>query len=361
MKNLLILPVLLLTLLVGTPVFSADFQKGLTAAQNGDFATALREWEPLADQGYAYAQTSLGVLYENGYGVPQNYKTAVKWHRLAAAQGYAIAQHNLGELYRTGRGVPQDDKTAVKWYRLAAEQGVPQSQLNLGWMYNNGKGVPQDYNTALKWYRLAAEQGNAIAQKNLPKIEKLIAAKKAKQVADLAAKKAKQAADLAAKAHIHKGYEKGHAQQKFLAELIDKTKSSISKNDSSVKRKFLWIKTSKKLCSSRDFDVTGIKRDWVGYVKIVRMADSGTLSLNVYIDNFDNEVADKKLSQEFLDLALELKSATLINRGDLVKFSGYFKKGDMTENECIDGGIQGNPELTGEVFSFRFTKLEKIK
>jgi hypothetical protein len=43
MKQLLILPLLLLTLLVGTPAFSADYKKGLTAAQSGDFATALRE------------------------------------------------------------------------------------------------------------------------------------------------------------------------------------------------------------------------------------------------------------------------------------------------------------------------------
>ena len=47
MKRLLILPVLLLTLLVGNPASSADFQKGLDAAQSGDYATALREWTPL--------------------------------------------------------------------------------------------------------------------------------------------------------------------------------------------------------------------------------------------------------------------------------------------------------------------------
>ena len=56
MNRLLILPVLLLTLLVGNPAFSADFQKGLDAAQSGDYATALREWEPLAEQGDARAQ-----------------------------------------------------------------------------------------------------------------------------------------------------------------------------------------------------------------------------------------------------------------------------------------------------------------
>ena len=30
--------------------WSADFQKGLTAARNGDYATALKEWTPLADK-----------------------------------------------------------------------------------------------------------------------------------------------------------------------------------------------------------------------------------------------------------------------------------------------------------------------
>ncbi len=56
MKNLLILPVLLLTLLVANPALSADFQKGVTAYQSGDYATALRELEPLAKQGNASAQ-----------------------------------------------------------------------------------------------------------------------------------------------------------------------------------------------------------------------------------------------------------------------------------------------------------------
>ena len=98
MNRLLILPVLLLTLLVGTPAFSADFQKGLAAAQSGDFATALREWTPLAKQGNASAQHNLGVMYASGRGVPQDYKTAVKWYRLAAEQGYAIAQTSLKDI-----------------------------------------------------------------------------------------------------------------------------------------------------------------------------------------------------------------------------------------------------------------------
>ena len=86
MKRILA-PILLLTLLVGTPAFSADFQKGAAAYKSGDYATALREWEPLAEQGLAAAQSNLGVMYKNGQGVPQDDKTAVKWYTLAAEQG----------------------------------------------------------------------------------------------------------------------------------------------------------------------------------------------------------------------------------------------------------------------------------
>ena len=57
---------------------SADYQKGAAAFQSGDYATALREWTPLAEQGYATAQSNLGVMYVRGQGVPKDDKTVVK-------------------------------------------------------------------------------------------------------------------------------------------------------------------------------------------------------------------------------------------------------------------------------------------
>ena len=62
---------------------SADFQKGLTAYKSGDYATALREWTPLAKQGHARSQNALGSMYRRGCGVPRNLATAVKWYTLA--------------------------------------------------------------------------------------------------------------------------------------------------------------------------------------------------------------------------------------------------------------------------------------
>jgi len=155
-----------LLILLSFPSWSADFVKGLIAAQNGDFATAIREWEPLAEQGDADAQFNLALLYDNGWGVPQDYKTAVKWYTLSAKQGNARAQYNLAWMYDNGEGVPQDYKTAVKWYTLAAEQGVAIAQYNLGGMYAGGLGVLQDNLYAHMWWNIAASLGNEDASHN---------------------------------------------------------------------------------------------------------------------------------------------------------------------------------------------------
>jgi hypothetical protein len=167
MKTLIIIPILLFSLFLGLPSYSSDFDKGLTAYKNGDYATALKEWKPLAEQGDVDAQYHLGVMYDNGDGVSQDYKEAVRWYTLAAEQGDVDAQYSLGVMYDNGDGVSQDYKEAARWYTLAAEQGVAEAQYNLGYMYYNGQGGPVDYKEAVRWYTLAAEQGDVDAQYNL--------------------------------------------------------------------------------------------------------------------------------------------------------------------------------------------------
>ena len=65
---------------------------------------------------------------------------ALEAHRLAAEQGKAGAQLELGIKYELGDHVPQDYAEAAKWDRLAAEQGVRLAQVELGWMYAYGHG-----------------------------------------------------------------------------------------------------------------------------------------------------------------------------------------------------------------------------
>ena len=49
--------------LMSSPSLGGDFEKGLAAAQIGDFATALREWTQLAEQGHSTAQFNLDLMY----------------------------------------------------------------------------------------------------------------------------------------------------------------------------------------------------------------------------------------------------------------------------------------------------------
>ena len=101
----------------------ANFQAGMDARNRGDFAKALREWRPLAEQGDARAQYYLGLLYENGDGVPQDYEKAREWYEKSAAQGEANAQFYLGLMSAFGRGGPLDLAQAHMWYSLAAGNG----------------------------------------------------------------------------------------------------------------------------------------------------------------------------------------------------------------------------------------------
>ena len=64
-----------------------DFASGVKAYDRGDYATALRIFRQLADQGAAEAQSYLGLIYDKGQGVGQDYKEAVKWWRKVVPQG----------------------------------------------------------------------------------------------------------------------------------------------------------------------------------------------------------------------------------------------------------------------------------
>jgi tetratricopeptide (TPR) repeat protein len=124
-----------------------------------------------AEKGNSFAQASLGFMYDNGQGVPQNYTEALKWYRLAADQGDAFAQNDLGEFYYFGHGVAKSYTEALKWYRLAADRGSSTSQYRLGYMYQHGEGLPQSNTEAVYFYRRAAEQGDQDAQKALQRLD----------------------------------------------------------------------------------------------------------------------------------------------------------------------------------------------
>jgi TPR repeat protein len=77
----------LLVLSLVEPVAAGPLEDADVALKKRDYATALRLIRPLAERGDANAQYNLGVLYDNGLGVPQDKVRAYMWFNLSAAQG----------------------------------------------------------------------------------------------------------------------------------------------------------------------------------------------------------------------------------------------------------------------------------
>ena len=122
----IVVPCLLVAL--SFPAFGG-FAAGLQAFERKDYATALEEWRPLAEQGMIEAQYNLGLLYFNGHGVDADPVEALEWYLAAAEQGYARAQFRVAELYEADEGgIDQDLIQAHFWFCLARNQKYPDAR-----------------------------------------------------------------------------------------------------------------------------------------------------------------------------------------------------------------------------------------
>ena len=140
------------------------FDAGVAANERGHFATALRAWLPMAEEGVAEAQNNVGHMYERGLGVAQNYALAMQWYRRAADQDLAEAQLNIGLLYYYGYGVATNHREAVSWFRAAAESELPEAEYMLALAYEQGTGIGLDYREARRLFLKSARANYAPAQ-----------------------------------------------------------------------------------------------------------------------------------------------------------------------------------------------------
>ena len=81
----------------------------------------------LATRTNANAQYNLGLMYEEGEGIRQNYNMAMKWYQDSADQDDADAQYRIGVLYAQGKGVTKNKQQAQQWYQVACNNGNSRS------------------------------------------------------------------------------------------------------------------------------------------------------------------------------------------------------------------------------------------
>jgi TPR repeat protein len=140
---------------LGSAALKAGFDEANAAFESGNYPKALEELQPLVEKGDARAQYAMGVMAENGFGMPVDLAQAAAWYLKAATQGNTDAQFNLGAMYEHGVGMPPDPAQAARWYRPAAESGDIDALSNLGVLYEKGAGVPQDKVLALALYNVS--------------------------------------------------------------------------------------------------------------------------------------------------------------------------------------------------------------
>jgi TPR repeat protein len=132
-----------------------------------DYEKATKLLSPLASQGDAIAQLTLGRMHLRGEGVPQDSFAAFEWHRKAAEQGNPAAQYELGVMVRDGLGTAADGQLALQWFKRAADRGTPAAFNAIGELYLGHHDVPQDFRIAFDWFSAGAEMDNAEAMYNL--------------------------------------------------------------------------------------------------------------------------------------------------------------------------------------------------
>jgi len=125
--NLSYVAAVVLALSFAAPVAAGPLDDGEAAYQRGNYSAALRLLRPLAERGDARAQFDLGVIYNNGRGVPQDFVTAEMWFNLAAAQGDQTAAEYRDTVQKSmsPEQIAEAQKLARGWKPAKTGKGTP--------------------------------------------------------------------------------------------------------------------------------------------------------------------------------------------------------------------------------------------
>ena len=110
--------------------WAGDYEDSVFAYNRGDFAAALSKGRNAASSGNADAQFLVGLMFDNGQGVVQDYREATYWYKLSASQGHSKAQHNIARLFYLGRANQKSYTLAYYWFTIAAANGGTNESIN---------------------------------------------------------------------------------------------------------------------------------------------------------------------------------------------------------------------------------------
>lgn len=143
------------------------YQDACAKLEHREYPAAIREFEKLAERGYARAMLQLGTIHEAGRGVVKDLVKAVEWYTHAARRNNAEAQYRVGQMHNEGRGLRKDTEKTMEWWRRAAQGGYAPAAMSLAHAFEATVGAREvreaAKDEAVRWYheagRLFARQG----------------------------------------------------------------------------------------------------------------------------------------------------------------------------------------------------------
>lgn len=136
-----------------------QFQAGVKAYDEGDYAKAFASWLPLAESGDLGALRNVAHLLRQGLGVEKDPERAIGFYREAAENGLISAQVNLGIMFLNGEGIRPSPERAARWFYRAAKSGHPQAQFVLAGLLESGTGLKANPQAAAAYYLASARSG----------------------------------------------------------------------------------------------------------------------------------------------------------------------------------------------------------
>jgi TPR repeat protein len=86
--------------IVSAGAMAADYESGMRAFEDSDFAAARADWTAAGIDGDARAQYELGIMLANGVGVPRDVISAYAWLMLAHKGGVLDAEDKFNALHK---------------------------------------------------------------------------------------------------------------------------------------------------------------------------------------------------------------------------------------------------------------------
>ena len=154
-----------------TPMLYAVLANSYYQAQDdidNDYKLAFKNYLIASKRFDANVQYKLGVMYDTGQGVEQDFTKAIEhFEQSIKYKEKPYSLWRLGKIYLLGKGVTKDYDKAKEYFERAEAVGDANSQFELGHIHEYGKGIPISLPRAIHYYEKSAEQGDADAQYKL--------------------------------------------------------------------------------------------------------------------------------------------------------------------------------------------------